>query len=164
MSADLATAHRTPMPPRVKASYDELAGSLIDLTRSIAKEPKDTRALRLTLAVIELTPECSPSFTTSALRTYAKNGPEAERIAAEELRVAIHRTVNNARLIRFRAMVESAIAVLDERRSLRPRDFTDSALNHHLPREQLRTLRVAEQSECKQIGDMIGMLEIGGGQ
>ncbi|HEY8124553.1 MAG TPA: hypothetical protein VIF88_03925 [Methylocystis sp.] len=46
VSVDLAPEHRKPMP-RVKAAQCELAKSLIELTRDVPLEPRDTRQLRL---------------------------------------------------------------------------------------------------------------------
>ncbi len=119
VSPDLALEHRRG-PPRVKQALGELAKALVALTRDVPAEPRDTRSLRLTLAVIELAPECPTALVTDALRAYALGAPEAdeiERAAAKELKHALWGCVNNARLIRFKAMIESAIGVVEQRRA-----------------------------------------------
>jgi hypothetical protein len=115
VSPDLAPEHRKG-PPRVKQAQGELARSLVELTADVPVEPRDTRSLRLTLAIVELAPECPPELITDALRAYALGADEMERVAAKELRHALFGCVNNARLARFKAMIESAIAIIEERR------------------------------------------------
>ncbi|MGC1860307.1 MAG: hypothetical protein WA733_04080 [Methylocystis sp.] len=115
VSVDLEPQHRRG-PPRRQQALDNLAKSLIELTRDVPLEPRDTRSLRLALAVVALAPECPTAFLTNALKSYAAEREESERLAAEELRRAIFRSVNSARLIRFKPMFESAIAVVEQRR------------------------------------------------
>jgi hypothetical protein len=115
VSPDLAPEHRKG-PSRIKAALNDLARSLIELTADVPIEPRDTRHLRLALAVVELAPECPPSLITNALRAYALGADEAERVEANELGRAIHGSVTNARLARFRLMFESAISIIEARR------------------------------------------------
>jgi hypothetical protein len=115
VGCDLAPEHRKG-PPRIKQALNELARSLVELTRDVPLEPRDTRSLRLALAVVELAPECPPALISNALRAYALGASEADRVAAHELQHAVFGCVNNARLIRFKAMIESAIAVVEQRR------------------------------------------------
>ncbi len=114
-SADLPPEHRRPIPRSVRAARSELAQSLIELTRDVPIEPKATRRLRLALAVIDLTPELPASFVTAALYSAAADAPEDQRGEIEELRRSVFGTVNDARLARFRAMAESALAIAEER-------------------------------------------------
>jgi hypothetical protein len=115
VSVDLEPRHRKG-PPRIKQALDELAKSLVELTRDVPLEPRDTRSPRLSLAVVELAPECPTEVIIDALRAYALGACEPERVDAKELKHALHGCVNNARLIRFRAMLESAISIIEERR------------------------------------------------
>ena len=128
VSASLAPEHRK--GPRIKGALNELAASLVALTADVAPEPRDTRSLRLTLAVIALAPECPPALVTYALKTYAADAPEPDRLAAEELRRAVFGSINSARLARFKAMIESAITVIDERRVEAPSEQTKEGSEH----------------------------------
>jgi hypothetical protein len=115
VSVDLEPQHRRG-PPRRQQALDDLAKSLIELTRDVTLEPRDTRSLRLALAVAELAPECPPSLITNALRAYALGACESERVAAHELQHAVFGCVTGAKLARFKAMLESAIAVVEAKR------------------------------------------------
>jgi hypothetical protein len=126
VSVDLAPEHRK-KPSRFKHAQDDLARSLIELTANIPVEPRDKRSLRLALAVVELAPECPCAFLTNALKSYAAEREEPERLAAEELRRAIFGAVNSARLARFKPMFESAIAVVEQRRVEAPSEKEGSA-------------------------------------
>jgi hypothetical protein len=59
VSSNLAPEHRKQPPVKVKGALLELARSLVELTADVPAEPSDTRTLRLTLAVIDLAPECT---------------------------------------------------------------------------------------------------------
>lgn len=117
VSPDLAPQYRKG-PSRAKAALNELAASLVALTADVAPEPRDTRSLRLALAVVDLAPECAPGFIGAALKAFAESEdtPEPERAAAGELRRAVTGVVLSARLIRFKAMLESAISIIEARR------------------------------------------------
>ena len=94
----------------------EFGRSVVELVREIPQEPTETRALRLTLAVIELVPEAPPGYVAMTIRRYSETVEGAERAAADELRRAVWGTTTSARLIRFKAMLQSALAILDAQR------------------------------------------------
>jgi hypothetical protein len=120
VSPDLAPEHRTPLPPsrgKAKNAHTKLGQSLVELVSGIPREPTETRNLRLTLAVIELTPELSAGYVCGAIRAYADTIEDADRAAANELRKAVWNSAATARLIRFKGMLESALAIVEARRT-----------------------------------------------
>jgi hypothetical protein len=106
VSADLAPEHRTAVP---RKGHIPIAEALVACVRDVPREPVATRMLRLALAVIDLAPELPPGFVTLALRQYEAVAEDPEKREAEELRRALTGTVMNARLARFRRMVEGAL-------------------------------------------------------
>ncbi len=114
VSPGLAPEHRKGVP---RKGHIPIAEALVACVRDVPLEPKATRMLRLTLAVIDLAPELPPRFVTLGLRDYEAIAGEEEKRAAMELRHAITGTVMSARLVRFRGMVESALEIAETQRT-----------------------------------------------
>jgi hypothetical protein len=112
VSVNLAPEHRKGVP---RKGHLPIAEALVACVLDVPKEPVATRMLRLALAVIDLAPELPPGFVTLALRQYEAVAEDPEKRRAEELRRALTRTVMSARLVRFRGMVESALAIESKR-------------------------------------------------
>ncbi len=111
---DLAPQHRA-SPPR-GGGFVAFAQALLEATAAVSPAPGATRQLRLALAVTEAAPQATPAFVSMALRRLAEasTDPELKRVA-EELRKAVHNAATHARLIRFKAMWESALAGIEAR-------------------------------------------------